>query len=67
MQTPTYEETCALLKRGGLDMDEFYRLYGLDMIRNSIAYAKDLKDRYTVLWLLQDIGLLNRYAEDFNV
>lgn len=61
----TYEETVALLKRAELNIEEFYDLYGLDMIKNSISYAKDLKDRYTLFWLLQDIGLLNKYADEF--
>ncbi|NLK39965.1 MAG: sn-glycerol-1-phosphate dehydrogenase [Clostridiales bacterium] len=65
LEAPSYEETCNLLKRAGLNIEEFYNLYGTEMIKNSIAYAKDLKDRYTVFWLLQDIGLLNNYAADY--
>lgn len=34
-----------------LDMNEFYKLYDNDKINDAILYSKDLKDRYTVLWL----------------
>ena len=33
------------------NMAEFERLYGTDNIRDAVLYAKELKDRYTVLWL----------------
>ena len=39
----------------GLEMADFYRLYGKEKIENAILYAKDLKDRYTVLWLYYDL------------
>ena len=32
-----------------------YALYGEEKIHNAILYAKDLKDRYTVLWLYYDL------------
>ena len=38
----------------GLDMGEFYTLYGKEKLLGAILYAKDLKDRYTVLWLYYD-------------
>ncbi len=44
----TIEEYLALV---GLDMKEFYALYGEEKIQNAVLYAKDLKDRYTVLWM----------------
>jgi hypothetical protein len=31
-------------------------LYGEEKIKDAIKYAKDLKDRYTVLWLNYDLG-----------
>jgi hypothetical protein len=39
----------------GLDTEEFYKLYGKEKINDAILYAKDLKDRYTVLWLNYDL------------
>ena len=38
-----------------LDLDEFYKLYGEDKINTAVKYAKDLKDRYTVLWMNYDL------------
>jgi hypothetical protein len=35
----------------GLDISEFERLYSEQRRRDAVTYAKDLKDRYTVLWL----------------
>ena len=33
----------------------FYDLYDSEKIKNAILYAKDLKDRYTVLWMNYDL------------
>jgi glycerol-1-phosphate dehydrogenase [NAD(P)+] len=52
---PSAEEIEKILGIVGLDTAEFYSLYGIDKIQNAIAYAKDLKDRYTVLWLYYDL------------
>ena len=52
---PTAEEITRMLAQAGLDMADFYRLYGDRKIRQAILYAKDLKDRYTVLWLYYDL------------
>ena len=41
----------------GLDMGAFYRFYGDDVINNAIRYAKDLKDRYSVLWICYALGV----------
>ncbi len=38
-----------------LDMAEFYDTYSEEKIIEATAYSKDLKDRYTVLWLNYDI------------
>ena len=35
-------------------MDEFYALYGEKKIADAVAYAKDIKDRYSVLWVNYD-------------
>jgi hypothetical protein len=35
-------------------MKEFYALYSEEKINNAILYAKELKDRYTVLWVNYD-------------
>lgn len=47
------EEMLALVK---LDMKDFYTLYSSEKINRAIRYAKDLKNRYTVLWMNYDLG-----------
>lgn len=53
---PSKQEIIEMLGLVGLDINEFYKLYGNEKINNAVRYAKDLKDRYTVLWLNYDIG-----------
>ena len=53
-QMPTAEGVIRMLARVGLDMGDFYSLYGKQKLQNAIFYAKDLKDRFTVLWLYYD-------------
>ena len=52
---PSAEKIKEMLSMVELDLDEFYSLYGNDKINTAIKYAKDLKDRYTVLWMYYDI------------
>lgn len=60
-ETKGAEEIKNILSLVGLDMKEFYDMYGSKKIDDAIMYAKDLKDRYTVLWCNYDMfgGLLN--------
>ncbi len=51
---PSSEDIYDMLDLVGLDINEFYALYGKQKVNNAIRYAKDLKDRYTVLWLNYD-------------
>ena len=39
-----------MLDSVGLSMDEFERTYSEQKLSDGIKFAKDLKDRYTVLW-----------------
>ena len=55
-QMPSADEIKGLLDLVGLDIDEFYTTYGEEKIKTAIKYAKDLKDRYTVLWMNYDIN-----------
>lgn len=59
-QMPTGAEIEKMLSLAELDMADFYRLYSEEKIKNAILYAKELKDRYTVLWLFYDL-----YGENF--
>lgn len=54
-EVPSSETLTEYVKSIGLDMDEYERLYGKKKIQDAILYAKDLKDRYTVLWLYYDL------------
>ncbi len=59
-EMPTVEEIEKMLSLVGLNINEFYALYGEEKINDAILYAKDLKDRYTVLWLNYDLFGDNR-------
>ena len=52
---PTADEILEMLNMVELDLGEFYGLYGENKINTAIKYAKDLKDRYTVLWMNYDL------------
>ena len=45
----------AYLRSIELDIDEFEKLYGAEKIEKALKFAKDLKDRYTVLWMYYDL------------
>ena len=51
LDAPTADEFIKMIEAVGLDYSSFEKLYGKEKIRNAILYAKDLKDRYSVLWL----------------
>lgn len=53
--TPNANEIEKMLLAVGLDFKEFNELYGEKKINDALMYAKDLKDRYTVLWLYYDL------------
>lgn len=55
-QMPSASEVEKILAVVGYDKKEFYALYGEKKIKEAINYAKDLKDRYTVLWLNYDLN-----------
>ncbi|MBR2432760.1 MAG: iron-containing alcohol dehydrogenase, partial [Clostridia bacterium] len=54
-QMPTANEIKRMLSLVELDMAEFYTAYGEEKIKSAIRYAKDLKDRYTVLWVYYEM------------
>jgi len=53
--TPTSWEIEGMLRLVGLDLSDFHKKYGTEKINDAISYAKDLKDRYSVLWLYYDL------------
>ena len=54
-EMPSPSEIIKMLEVAEIDLSEFYKLYGKDKINTAIHYAKDLKDRYTVLWMYYDL------------
>ncbi len=50
-EAPTEVEMLQMIEAVGMNYQEFVELYGQDKIDDGILYAKDLKDRYSVLWL----------------
>ena len=54
-EMPTGKEIRELLGFVDLDIQTFFDHYGKEKIENAILYAKELKDRYTVLWLYYDL------------
>jgi len=46
----------------GLHLSEFEALYGTEKIQDAILYAKDLKDRFTVLWVYYDVESMRTKA-----
>ncbi len=48
---PSSEEIEGYLKSVGLDIADFRKMYSKEKLENAKWYAKDLKDRYSVLWL----------------
>jgi len=56
-ECPTAEEIAAMLTEVGFDLSLFEKMYGREKIQNGVWFAKDLKDRYSVLWLYDDLFL----------
>ena len=54
-EMPSAEEIKKMLAYAKLDMRSFYTVYTEEKIKNAVCYAKDLKDRYTVLWMNYDL------------
>lgn len=52
---PSSAEMLALCEKVGLNYKTYTSLYGDKKIADALLYAKDLKDRYTVLWLYYDL------------
>ena len=49
--SPTADEFIEMAKAVCLDYADLEKMYGREKISDAVLYAKDLKDRYTVLWL----------------
>ena len=56
-QVPSASELERYLHSIGLNMGEFHGVYPDEKLSDALHYAKDLKDRYTVLWLYCDLNM----------
>jgi len=54
-EAPTEAQMLEMIEKVGMDYKEFVQVYGQEKIEEGLLYAKDLKDRYTVLWLNYDL------------
>ena len=54
-EVPSSNRLLAYLNSVGLDMDLFTATYTPEKIENALWVAKDLKDRYTVLWMYYEL------------
>lgn len=61
-EMPTPEEIRNMLSLVKMDVTEFYQFYGKEKLTDAVRYAKELKDRYTVLWLYYDL-----FGDDYDV
>ena len=50
-ECPSADEITNMLTDVGFDMATFEKQYGKEKLRNGVFWGKDLKDRYSVLWL----------------
>ena len=50
-EAPAEDEARRMVEAVGLDMGELYETYGEAHIERALRYGKDLKDRYSVLWV----------------
>lgn len=54
-EVPSSEQLIGYLASVGLDIRDFEKLYGTEKIQDAVLYAKDLKDRFSVLWVAYDL------------
>ena len=54
-EAPSSDEMVRYLESIELDIAEFRKLYGDKKVEDALKFAKDLKDRYTVLWMYYDL------------
>ena len=54
-EAPTAAKMTELVEKIGLSHQDFCTLYGEEKLADAMLYAKDLKDRYSVLWTYYDI------------
>lgn len=53
--SPMPEQVLEMLGSVGLNVNAFEKMYSKEKLADGVRYAKDLKDRYTVLWIYDQI------------
>lgn len=54
-EVPKSSEILKMLTDAQLTIEDFYKMYSSEKLTDAIEYAKELKDRYSVLWLYSEI------------
>jgi glycerol-1-phosphate dehydrogenase [NAD(P)+] len=65
-ECPTAAEIEEMLTDCGFDLSLFEKMYGAEKIQNGIWFGKDLKDRYSVLWLYFNMFFSESEAQRIN-
>lgn len=53
-EVPSSDKIISMLENCGIHMKDFYEMYTEKQLKDAVSYAKELKDRYTVLWMYYD-------------
>ena len=61
-ECPTPEECAQMIRNAGFDMARFEDVYGTEKIKDAILYGKDLKNRYSVLWIYYALFSIGKEA-----
>ncbi len=62
---PSAAECDEMMRAVGLSFPECERLYGKEKIQDAMLYGKDLKNRYSMLWLYYSLFSGNRCSVDY--
>ena len=62
-ECPTGDEIRSMLLEVGFDLSAFEKMYGKEKIQKGMWFGKDLKDRYSVLWLYAALFLTEEEAQ----
>ncbi len=55
-KAPRADAVRTMLEKAGLSAEEMIKFYGSITVNNALKYGKELKDRFTVLWLYEYLG-----------
>jgi len=62
--TPETDEVTNLLKSAGLPANPQGIGIERELFKNAVIYAKELRSRFTILQLLWDLGLMDKFSEE---